>query len=65
MKKSRIQPGKPIHNAFVESFNTRFRDERLNEHWFLSLNDARERIEGWRRDYKHHATAPVAGAADP
>jgi len=46
-----IQPGKPIQNAFVESFNGRFRDECLNEHWFLTLGDARERIEGWRRDY--------------
>jgi putative transposase len=46
-----IQPGKPIQNAFVESFNGKFRDECLNEHWFTSLNDARERIETWRRDY--------------
>ena len=46
-----IQPGKPIQNAFVESFNGRFRDECLNEHWFVSLADARERIEDWRRDY--------------
>lgn len=46
-----IQPGKPIQNAFVESFNGRFRDECLNEHWFLSLSDARDRIEQWRQDY--------------
>jgi putative transposase len=46
-----IQPGKPIQNAFVESFNARFRDECLNEHWFMGLTDARERIEGWRQDY--------------
>jgi putative transposase len=38
-------PGKPTENAFVESFNGKFRDECLNEHWFVSLADARERIE--------------------
>jgi putative transposase len=46
-----IQPGKPIQNAFVESFNGRFRDECLNEHWFVTLSDARQRIENWRQDY--------------
>lgn len=46
-----IQPGKPTQNAFVESFNGRFRDECLNEHWFASLAEARERIEEWRVDY--------------
>lgn len=46
-----IQPGKPIQNAFVESFNGRFRDECLNEHWFLSVGDARQQIEAWRQDY--------------
>jgi putative transposase len=46
-----IQPGKPTQNAFVESFNGHFRDECLNEHWFASLAEARERIEHWRVDY--------------
>ena len=46
-----IEPGKPVQNAFVESFNGRFRDECLNEHWFLDLEDAREIIEAWRQDY--------------
>jgi putative transposase len=46
-----IQPGKPSQNAFVESFNGRFRDECLNEHWFTTLDEARERIEEWRVDY--------------
>ena len=45
------RPGKPTDNAFVESFNGRLRDERLNTHWFLSLNDARAKIEAWRRDF--------------
>ncbi|NJR43181.1 MAG: transposase, partial [Akkermansiaceae bacterium] len=39
-----IQPGKPVQNCFVESFNDKFRDECLNEHWFLSLYDTREKI---------------------
>ena len=46
-----IQPGKPTQNAFAESFNGRFREECLNEHWFTTLADAREKIEAWRRDY--------------
>lgn len=46
-----IQPGKPTQNAFVESFNGTFRDECLNENWFLSLDDARQIIENWRVDY--------------
>jgi putative transposase len=46
-----IQPGKPVQNAFIESFNGKFRDECLNEHWFVSLADAMQRIETWRIDY--------------
>jgi len=46
-----IRPGKPVENAFVESFNGKFRDECLNENWFLGLADAREKIETWRLDY--------------
>jgi len=46
-----IAPGKPIENAFVESFNGRFRDECLNEHVFRGLPMARRIIEAWRRDY--------------
>ena len=45
------RPGKPTDNAFVESFNGRLRDECLNTHWFLSLEDARAKIDAWRRDY--------------
>jgi len=45
------RPGKPTDNAFVESFNGRLRDECLNTHWFLSLADARAKIETWRRHY--------------
>lgn len=46
-----IQPGKPSQNGYIESFNGKFRDECLNEHWFLSLPDARQIIEAWRVDY--------------
>lgn len=46
-----IRPGKPTENAFVESFNGRFRDECLNENWFTNLLDARMKIEVWRRHY--------------
>ena len=46
-----IQPGKPVQNAYIESFNGRLRDECLNPNWFTSLSDARRKIETWRRDY--------------
>jgi putative transposase len=46
-----IEPGKPIENAYIESFNARFRDECLNENWFTELADARQKIEDWRQDY--------------
>ena len=46
-----IEPGKPNQNAYVESFNGRFRDECLNEHWFLSLAHTRQIVEAWRLDY--------------
>lgn len=46
-----IRPGKPIENAFAESFNGRLRDECLNANWFINLKHARETIEEWRIDY--------------
>jgi putative transposase len=46
-----IRPGKPQDNAFIESFNVKFRDECLNEHWFLTLQDAQQKIETWRKQY--------------
>lgn len=48
-----IQPGKPTQNAFIESFNGKFRDSCLNQHWFLSLADARHEITQWRTHYNH------------
>lgn len=46
-----IRPGKPVENAYIESFNGRFRDECLNEHWFLTMVHARRVIEAWRIEY--------------
>lgn len=48
------RPGKPTDNAFIESFNGSVRTECLNENWFLSLGDGKEKIESWRRDYNEH-----------
>jgi putative transposase len=45
------RPGKPTDNAFVESFNGKFRGECLNTNWFLSLDEAQRKCEAWRRDY--------------
>ncbi len=61
-----IRPGRPIENAFVESFNGRFRDECLNQHWFTSLADARAKIEAWRDDYnaqRPHSALAARGAS--
>jgi len=49
-----IQPGKPVQNSFIESFNGRFRDECLNANWFENLADARRKIEAWRIEYNQH-----------
>lgn len=46
-----IRPGKPNDNAFIESFNSRLRDECLNEHWFRTIADAQVLIERWRSEY--------------
>ncbi len=60
-----IRPGKPVENAFVESFNGRFRDECLNEHWFTRLADARQTIESWRRDYNQMRPHSSLGGLTP
>jgi putative transposase len=46
-----IRPGRPVENAFIESFNGTLREECLNEHWFLNLREAKREIEAWRIDY--------------
>lgn len=60
-----IDPGKPAQNAFIESFNGRFRDECLNEHWFTSLADARRIIEAWRIDDNINRLYSGLGYATP
>ncbi|MFK4064113.1 IS3 family transposase, partial [Brucella anthropi] len=45
------RPGKPTDNGFIEAFNSKLRAECLNAHWFLTLEDAREKLENWRRHY--------------
>jgi putative transposase len=55
------RPGKPTDNAFIEAFNGRFRAECLNAHWFLSLADAAEKLEAWRRDYNEERPHSAIG----
>ena len=60
-----IQPGKPMQNGHIESFNGRFRDECLNASWFTSMADARHRIELWRRDYNKARPHSSSGYLTP
>ncbi len=60
-----IDPGKPIQNAFVESFNGRLRDECLDQHWFTGLADARRTIEAWRIDYNRERPHSALGYQAP
>ena len=60
-----IRPGKPVENAYIESFNGRFRDECLNEHWFLSIEHARRIIEKWRIDYNSERPHSSLGYLTP
>ncbi len=60
-----IDPGKPIQNAHCESFHARMRDECLNEHWFLSLADARQIVEAWRQDYNAERPHSALGYRTP
>jgi putative transposase len=60
-----IEPGKPIQNAFVESFQGRLRDECLDRHWFLGLGDARHTVEAWRQDYNQARPHSALGYRPP
>ncbi|HEY6644428.1 MAG TPA: IS3 family transposase [Povalibacter sp.] len=60
-----IEPGKPNQNAYIESFNGRFRDECLNEHWFTSLAHAQVVIEAWRREYNGERPRKALGGLTP
>lgn len=59
------RPGKPTDNAFIESFNGSLRDECLNVNWFLSLEDARQKIEAWRQDYNQFRPHSSLGGKSP
>ncbi len=59
------RPGKPTDNAYIESFNGRVRQECLNQHWFLSLEDAQEQIDHWRLDYNEHRPHSSLGNQTP
>ena len=65
IKLSFIRPGKPIENAFAESFNGRLRDECLNTNWFLNIKHARELIENWRKDYNTVRPHSALGGLSP
>ncbi|CAM3768233.1 putative transposase [Kerstersia gyiorum] len=60
-----IRPGKPVENAYIESFNGKFRDECLNEHWFLSLRKAKTLIENWRVEYNTDRPHSALGYLTP
>lgn len=60
-----IEPGKPNQNAYIESFNGRFRDECLNEHWFTSLQHVKVVIESWRREYNEDRPKKSLGGLPP
>ena len=59
------RPGKPTDNAFIESFNGKFRAECLNANWFLSLDEARRKCEAWRRDYNEVRPHSAIGNKTP
>ena len=60
-----IRPGKPVENALIDSFNGRLRDKCLNVHPFVSLEDARQKIEASRRDYNQHRPHGSLGHLTP
>lgn len=60
-----IEPGRPMQNGYIESFNGKFRDECLNEHWFTTLVQAREVIAVWRRDYNEVRPHSSCGRIPP
>jgi putative transposase len=60
-----IQPGRPMQNGHVESFNGRLRDECLNASWFHNLNDAKRKIEQWRNEYNRERPHSSLGYRTP
>ena len=60
-----IRPGKPIENAFIESFNGKLRDECLNQHWFEDLDDVQSKLEAWRKEYNESRPHSALGNLTP
>jgi transposase InsO family protein len=60
-----IEPGSPWENGYVESFNGTFRQECLNAHWFMTLSEAKEIIEAWRREYNESRPHTALGHVPP
>lgn len=60
-----IDPGKPMQNGFIESFNGKFRGECLNQHWFHNLSEARDIIESWRQEYNRERPHSALGNLTP
>lgn len=60
-----IQLGKPTQNVFIESFNGKFRDECLNQHWSVMLQEAQLVIEAWRKEYNEEWTHSSIGDLTP
>jgi putative transposase len=60
-----IEPGRPVQNAIIESFNGRVRDECLNQHWFLDLADARRIVAAWREDDNTRRPHSALGGGTP
>jgi putative transposase len=60
-----IRPGRPMDNGIIEAFNGRLRQECLNESWFLSLEDARQKVEAWRQDYNKNRPHGALGNVSP
>ncbi len=59
------RPGKPTDNAYIEAFNSRFRDECLDQHWFASLEEARQTVEAWRIEYNGQRPHGALGHQTP
>ena len=60
-----IQPGRPMQNGYIESFNGKFRDEHLNESWFETLQQARNAVSIWKQDYNQVRPHSSVGRIPP
>lgn len=60
-----IDPGKPMQNGFIESFNGKLRLECLNQHWFRNLSEAKDIVESWREEYNRERPHSSLGNLTP